>query len=194
MKKRKLTKNDLQRLAAWERNVINSGEIYRISELDNFPFKSIFQMRSAYDERKLGFSVPYRGDLIKFIAPKRQITVHRIFMWMPIIVSVLCIYLAWSFSNWYISLGVLSSILGLFFSSPYNPFRNYIYLISIIGTITAFLISSSPLTAICVSFVVSILSGVAARELYTTAVIEAVLYSEVVFCYLYNRKLILIEY
>jgi hypothetical protein len=72
MKKRKLTKNDLQRLAAWERNVINSGQIYRISELDNFPFKSIFQMRSAYDERKLGFSVPYRGDLIKFIAPKRQ--------------------------------------------------------------------------------------------------------------------------
>lgn len=194
MKKRNLSKSDLQRLAAWERSVIQSGEPVRISELKDFEFKDFTEMRFAYDDGKLGFSIPYRGELLQHIAPTGEIWSHRIFTWMPILMSLFCVYLARTHSNWMVLFGILTAILGLMVSTPYNPFRRIILWLSIISVITAYYFSWFSLTIISVSFLVSNFSGIAAREMYSKSVTEAVLYSEVVFCYLYSRKLILIQY
>lgn len=194
MKKRNISKSDLRRLAAWERSIIQSGEAVRISELENFEFKDFMQMRFAYDARKLGFSIPYRGEILQFIAPTGQIWAHRIFLWMPILMSLLCIYLAYTHSNWFVLLGIPSAIFGIIVSTPYNPFRKSIFLLSIISVIAAIFFSWFALSIISASLLVSNFGGFAARETYSKSVTEAVLHSEVVFCYLYNRKLILIQH
>lgn len=193
MKKRDLTKSDLKRLAAWERRVIESGAKVRVSELEDFPFKSFTEMRFAYDHGKLGFSAPYQGEFLKNVASTKHIWAHSFLSWIPILISLICVYMAWSNSNIYLLFGIIAVIIGLFVSTPFNPFRRTTLIIGLICMIVSIYFAPVSLVVISISFFGAFLSGILTRELYTMAVIEAVLYSEVVFCFMFNQHLIYIQ-
>lgn len=183
-----MNKKDLDRFARVEQQIIDQGVTHRISELTDFPYKSLDEIKSAHKNKHISFGSNYNGDFISVIGTTGENVAHAVWVSLPIIIVVADIVLAIVFKQWILLLGIPLALIGFVSSSPFSPIKNIVSGLGGIMFIASFFIFDWTWSVIIGSLLFSQIFTLTAREQYRTVVEERALQSEVFFCYMIKNK------
>lgn len=133
-----MNKDDFSRLARVEQEMIDQGEPYRLSHLSEFPFKSLDEVKNAFNKKSIVFGGDYNGDFIRVIGTKSDYALHMFWLMLPAVIAVIDLALAIILGKWVLLWGILLVIIGYLATSPGNPLKS---LVSGLGGLT--LVSTS---------------------------------------------------
>jgi hypothetical protein len=188
-----MNKKDLDRFARVEQQIIDQGVTHRISELTDFPYKSLDELKSAHKNKDISFGSNYNGDFISVIGSSGENVAHAVWVSLPIIIVVADIVLAIVFKQWILLLGILFALIGFLSSSPFSPMKNIVSGLGGIMFVASFFFFDWTWSVIIGSLLFSQIFTLTAREQYRTVVEERALQSEVFFCYMLKNKHILVK-
>lgn len=188
-----MNKNDFDRFARVEQQIIDQGVTHRLNQLSDFPYKSLDELKTAHKNKEINFGSNYNGDFISVIGTSGENVAHAVWISLPIIIVIADIVLAIVFKKWILLLGVVFALIGFLSSSPYSPLKNIVSGLGAIMFIASFFVFDWTWAVIIGSLLFSQIFTLTAREQYRTVVEERALQSEVFFCYMLKNKYIFVK-
>ena len=186
-------KTDIEALIAnIEQKLREELEITSISELSNFPLNSLQEIKQARDLGHITFGTPqYTPGLLDLFGTRTDVVMSYVWTWLPYLVIVAFIVVSFLKSNFLF--GILSTGLGIFLSSPYNRGCAYSLLgVAWMGCI--YFAFANPVWAWVIGgFYAGYMFTATAREQFRMLMEERALQSEIIFCYLYLNKILLVK-
>ena len=188
-----MDKSDLDRFARVEQQLIDQGELHRLSELTNFPYDFFDDLKTAHSKKEISFGSDYNGDFLEVIGSRSDNIIHIVWVSLPIFIIIADIVLAIVFKKWILLLGIPFALIGFFSSSPYSPLKSIVSGLGGITFLGSFFFLDWTWSVIIGSLLFSQIFTMTAREQYRTVVEEMALQSEVFFCYMLKKRHILVK-
>jgi hypothetical protein len=137
----------------------NFIEIPRLSEINNFPFKTHSEFVASIKSglSTVGIEYTIARELINISKSKFRVILFKSMIWLPNILIILSIVLSIYKSNWFILIGILSSFFGEFIANPYNPLKNIFVFLTLLAYGYLFYSQNifDPISWSCFSFAIS---------------------------------------
>jgi len=187
-----MKKDTEAQIAEIEQNLCESLEIRSVSELANFPFNSLQEIRQARDLGHLTFGTPqYLPDLLDIFGTRTDVVMKYVWGWLPYLVIIGFIVVSFVKSNFLF--GILSTGLGIVLSSPYIKGCAYSLIgVAWIGCI--YFAFANPVWAWVIGgFYAGYMFTATLREQFRMLMEERALQSEIIFCYLYLSKILCVR-
>jgi hypothetical protein len=166
--------------------------INNISQLTDFPFKDLDEIRQAYNEKGISLASDYSYNRLMLYATKSEIKIHFFWLALPFIIAIIDLVLAIVLKRYVLLIGCVATVLGYFSSSPYFKLRNSFAGITIILAIISIFFNLQ-LAVVIGSYSLGLIFTMTAREHYNQVIIERALTSETFFVWLFLAKAILIR-
>ena len=165
----------------------------KVSKLSNMPYKTYEDFLLDYREKKVTIELTkYKSEIMEQFGTLSDNNVHSIAFFGLIIIAIINIVLVFVYKEFYFLFGVLAVFLGMYSTSPRNPYmRTACGLCGLSLTLSFFLLSWE-WRVIIGSMAVSQILSMTAREQLKKILIDRSLVSEAIFCYLYRYKIIYI--
>ena len=176
-----------------EQQIRQQGGPCRIDDLVHFPFKSHGELVQSQLRGEVSFGSVYDSDILDIFGTKSEIRAHRFWLSLPIIIVITNITLAVVYKEWILLLGVVSTLIGFFGSSPNNPLKGAISGLGMIAFIGSFFVLEWTWSVIIGSMVFSQIFAMTAREQQRSVLQDRALESEILFCYLFKNKYLSIK-
>ncbi|TET45505.1 hypothetical protein E3J62_07030 [candidate division TA06 bacterium] len=184
---------DEKRLSRNERKISEWLELSSVSELPEFPFSSLEEIKCAKQSGDISFAAVYRWNLIGVLGTRADTIISYLGSLVPLLISITFIVVSFIASNLYYLVGTLSTAFGLALTSSY--IRGCVYtllgLCWIPGIYFAF--RNPALSWVIGGFYAGYISGGMIRWRFGRLVETRALQSEVFFCYLYLNKVLIIK-
>ena len=166
--------------------------ITSISDLKDFPFNNLEEIKNAYSSKIISLSANYSHERLMIYATKSEIRIN--FFWLTLPFIVIALNLVWAFlsKNWILTLGGLTGLLGYLSSSPYFRLRNSLSGLSTLIAIV-FIFINWKLAVILGSYSLSLIFTMTVRESYKQIIIDRALSSGTFFIWLFINKALLIR-
>lgn len=188
-----MNKKDSERFARVEQQLIEQGVPQSIGQLNNFPFKSLEDIKAAHSKKKISFGSNYNGEFLEVIGTGADNIIHMMWLTFPFLIAAADIVLAIIFKNWILLLGIPFALVGFFSSSPFNPMKNTISGLGGLMFFCSFFFFNWTWSVIIGSLLFSQIFAMTAREHYRTVIEERAFHSETFFCFLYRDGHIVIK-
>jgi hypothetical protein len=188
-----MKKEDADRFARVEQQLLNLGDSLKVNELSGFPFKSFDELKLRHSEKAISFGSDYNGDLLDVIGTKSDNMIHLIWVSLPILIVITDIILAILFKKWFLLLGIPFGLVGFYSSSPYSSLKSVVSGLGSLSLICSFFFLDWTWSTIIGSMLFAQIFSLTAREQYRMVVEERALQSEVFFCYLFKKGHILVR-
>jgi hypothetical protein len=186
-----MTSKDLSKLANKERSIgehLSGLGINGLSDLEDFPFTHIDDIGRGYKNKNISLGANYEPDLIDVYGTSLEISLSRFFSLVPILVALGDIVLAIAYKRWVYVLGIVFALIGFSLSSPHAPMRRLLGVGGIVGFLWM-LISANWVWAVVIgSFLLTLIATRIVRAIYSQALTERALKSEIMFCYMFLNK------
>ena len=186
-----MTSKDLTKLANRERHVgehLSGLGINGLSDLEDFPYTHILDIDRGYKNKSISLGANYEPDLIEVYGTSLEISLSRFFSLVPILVALGDIVLAIAYKRWLYALGVVFALVGFSLSSPHAPMRRLLGLSGIAAFLWMAIVGNWVWAAVIGSFLLSLISTRIVRAIYSQALTERALKSEIMFCYMFLNK------
>jgi hypothetical protein len=166
--------------------------ISSISDLKDFPFNNLEEIKNAYSSKIISLSANYSYERLMIYATKSEIRIN--FFWLTLPFIVIAANLIWAFlsKNWILILGGLTGLLGYLSSSPYFRLRNSLSGLSTLFAIV-FIFINWELAVILGSYSLSLIFTMTVRKSYKQIIIDRALSSETFFIWLFINRALLIR-
>lgn len=184
---------DLERLARNEKRVMESQAINRISEIPDFPFSSLDELRAAKASGHVTFGAQYQPDVLEVWGTRGDLIAHYFWLTWPPLIGIAFIVAAFITGRYVLLWGVLTTFIGFSASSPAakslaSP------LVGLGWMACIFFAFTSPAWAwIIGGFYGGYIFASTARLQLTMLLEERALASEVMFCYLYLNRMLVVR-
>jgi len=188
-----MNSKDQLKFTKLKEKIIENNYPTHLSELEDFPFTSLSDLKLAYEKNKYSIACEYSDSIMKLFSTKGDMTAHLIWATLPYVIILSNIILAIILSKYILLLSIPLSLLGNFASSPYSPFRNFLSGFGGILFIISFFLFSWPVTVIIGSMLFSQIFSMTAREQYRIMVMEKALNEEILFCFLYLDRILILR-
>jgi hypothetical protein len=166
--------------------------ITKISQLKDFPYKDFEEILKAINENKISLASEYNYDRLEIYATKTEFKWQSFWLFLPILLAIVDIVLAFTLKEYTLLFGCLGCLLGHFTSSPYFKLRDAMASITLIVSIVCIFLNWK-LAIIVGSYTLSLIFTMTARESYQQVVIRRALSSESLFIWLFLAKALLIR-
>lgn len=164
-----------------------------VSELTDFPFSSLQEIKSAKESRNISFATVYRWNLIGELGTHADITISYLWSWAPALVGLAFIIVSFTAWNFFYLLGVLSTALGLALASPYVRGCTYA-LLGVCWIAGIYFALRNPVWGwVLGGFYAGYVCGAMVRWRFRRLVERSALESEALFCYLYLNRVLIIK-
>lgn len=183
-----LSRADQERILRNEEKIKQSGQVLRIADLPNFPFKSMQEIWAAKECHKIEiFSPVFSGEVLWSLGARSEVLTSILIMALPYIGMLSFLVSAIVTSKLGFLFGVAACWIGFFL---YHPS----ILLGILMLPLFYVLRGNPTWLIVLGgFYISLAFSFAVR-IYTSMVIERIaLSSEVFFCYLYYQGIISVK-
>lgn len=188
-----MNKEDFEKLEGIEQQLLNSGELLSVRELSDFPFTSYDELKLSHSNKDISFGSNYHSEFLQVIGTKSDNMMHVIWVSLPILIIVANIVLAIVFKKWILLLGIPFAIVGFISSSPFSPQKNIVSGLGGLMFTASFFFLDWTWSMIIGSMLFAQIFTMTAREQYRMIVEQRALQSEVLFCYMFKRGLIVIK-
>lgn len=186
-----MTSKDLSKLANKERSIsehLSGLGINGLSDLENFPFTHIGDIDRGYKDKSISLGANYEPDLLDVYGTSLEIALSRFFSMVPILIVLGNIILAIVHKQWTYLLGVVFALVGLSLSSPHAPMRRLLGLGGIVAFVWMAIAGNWVWATVIASFLLSLIATRIVRAIYSQAMTERALKSEIMFCYMFLTK------
>lgn len=188
-----MNKKDLDRFARVEKQIIEQGNTAKLSQLHDFPYKNLDELKAAHRNKDIVFDSDYSGDFLQVIGTTADNVIHTFWISLPIIIIIVDILLAIMLKKWILLWGILFALIGFFSSSPYNTLKKPISGLGTLFFIASFFFLDWTWSILIGSMLFSQIFAMTAREQYRSVVEERGLQSEIFFCYMLKTKHLLVK-
>lgn len=176
-----------------EKIIIEKGGLSSISELPNFPFSNLTELKLALDKKEISIGSNYNGELMGDFGTKSERIMHTLWLTFAILIPIVDVVLAIIFKKWILVLGVPFALLGFFSSSPFSPLKNIVSGLGGLLFIASFFFFDWHWTIIIGSMLFCQIFFMTAREQYRTTILNKCLQSEILFCYMFKSEIIFLR-
>jgi hypothetical protein len=188
-----MNKSDIDRFARVEQQIIEQGVPHRLSQLSDFPYKTLDELKTAHRNKEIIFGSDYNGDFLQVIGTKMDNFMHMIWVSLPIFIVIANIVIAFVLKKWVLFWGILFALVGFLSSSPYNPLKKTVLGLGGLFFIVSFFFLDWTWSMLVGSMLFSQIFTMTAREQYRILIEERALQSEVFFCYMLKNKHLLVK-
>jgi hypothetical protein len=188
-----MNKDDLDRFARVEQQLLDQGEPLQVNQLPNFPFASYDDMKSRHSKKEISFGSDYNGDFLEIMGTRSDNIIHMVWISLTILIVVTDIILAIVFKKWILLLGIPFALIGFISSSPYSPSKSIVSGLGGLTFLCSFFFLDWTWSLVIGSMLFAQIFTMTAREQYRMAIEERALQSEVFFCYMFKYHYILIR-
>lgn len=182
-----MNREDIDRLARVEQQLLDLGEPLTVKELSNFPFTDYDDVKSKHSNKEISFGSDYNGDFLQVIGTKSQIVTHMFWVTLPILIAIADIILAIVFKKWILLLGLPFALIGFIASSPFSKLKSIVSGLGGLTFIASFFFLDWTWSTIVGSMLFTQIFTLTAREQYRLVLEERALQSEVFFCYMFKK-------
>ncbi|MDD5140318.1 MAG: hypothetical protein PHY43_08690 [Verrucomicrobiales bacterium] len=188
-----MTSNDLDRLAGNEKILMDGQKINRICDIPNFPFSSLEELRAAKKSGAITFGAPYRPDLLEAFGTRGEILANYFWTNTPVLIGITFIVAAFVTGKYTYFWGVLTTLFGFLLAAPYlrrlaSPFIGLGWMFCIYFALTR------PVWAWVIGgFYGGIIFAGTARLQLTMLLEKKALTSEILFCYLFLNRILVVK-
>ena len=182
------------RLPEIESSLRSELKIISVGELPDAPFSSHAEFRELHRSKQISIATPYDPGAMDLFARPRQLILHYILAWLPGAVIVTDIIGAFVTSHYQILWGIPFALAGFFLAAPYTT-RFFLIRFFSTGAFLGFLyycVHAVVPAFLFGSYIVSFLAAYIVRMQSYYVTVDAILSSELIFLWLYTRKLLLI--
>jgi hypothetical protein len=188
-----MNKKDLDRFARVEKQISEQSDIHNLSQLHDFPYRTLDEVKAAHCNKDIVFGSDYNGDFLQVIGTTADNVIHTFWISLPVIIIIVDILLAIMLKKWILLWGILFALIGFFSSSPYNSLRKPISGLGTLFFIASFFFLDWTWSVLIGSMLFSQIFAMTAREQYRSVVEERGLSSEIFFCYMLKTKHLLVK-
>lgn len=188
-----MNKEDLDRFARVEQQLLDLGEPLTVNELSGFPFTNYDELKSRHSNKDISFGSDYNGDSLEVIGTKADNIIHMIWVSLPILIVIADIILAFVFKKWILLFGLLFALIGFISSSPFSPLKSIVSGLGGLTFIGSFFFLDWTWSVIIGSMLFAQIFTLTAREQYRMVVEERALQSEVFFSYMFKKGHIMVK-
>ncbi|WP_152266386.1 hypothetical protein [Agriterribacter humi] len=188
-----MNKKDLERFARVEKQISEQSDTHKLSQLPDFPYKTLDELKTAHRNKDIVLGSDYSGDFLQVIGTTADNVIHMFWISLPIIIIIIDIVLAIMLKKWILLWGILFASIGFFSSSPYNALKKPISGLGTIFFISSFFFLDWTWSVLIGSMLFSQIFAMTAREQYRSVVEERALQSEIFFCYMLKTKHLLVK-
>jgi len=163
----------------------------KIEEIPSFPAKSFEELKRMIQSQTLQIGADFSTSnlLAESLYGKAYANFHYFLTWIPIIIAVLSLILAFILGNYWFIVGVPLSLSSMILANPYNPFKHLMTLLALILILVSGYgiwnqnetLSYLPIFFIIPFFIIRLLYNMNQKKLINTA-----LRSEQLLIYLYQ--------
>jgi len=191
-----MTSDDLDRLARNEKRIMDGQNINRIRDIPSFCYTSLSELREAKLSGKIkltiGEGVMLQPDLFWAFATRGEIFAYIFWTAWPVIIGIAYIVTALISGKFLLLWGLVALGLGFFLSKP-STWGRVNPLVGIAGILCVILAFTNPVWAFIIAGIDAGYVFIATATLHTHMILmQRALASEVLFCYAYSNRIILV--
>jgi hypothetical protein len=182
-----MNKEDIDRLARVEQQLLDLGEPLTVKDLISFPYKDFDEVKYKQSNKDISFGSDYNGEFLQVIGTKSQIITHMFWVSLPIIILIADIILTIVFKKWILLLSLPFALIGFLSSSPFSKFKSLVSGLGGLTFVASFFFLDWTWSTILGSMLFTQIFTLTAREQYRLVATERALQSEVFFCYMFKN-------
>lgn len=109
----------------------------QIGQIPNFPAQSFHELKRSIESETLKIATDFQisNRLATWLYGKTYAIFFILLSWLPYIVSIISLVLAFILKNFWLSLGLPLGISSIFFANPYNPLKNLLTILAWLSVI-----------------------------------------------------------
>jgi hypothetical protein len=160
-----------------------------MTDISDFPFDSIQEVRAAHDDKSLEIGAEYNAAKLDTFGFDSEIRLHRFLTMIPLFIIVINVILGLVIKSTYFW-GVLFAVIGFFSSGPRNTNAGFLGGLGIMAMIGIAFSGNWPWVVVIGSLVVSVTAVSIAKGLYVEYMKAKALHSEILFCYMFLTRIV----
>ncbi len=163
--------------------------IRSVSGLERFPCATFQDFRASLANGQIKLFTKFDADVFELLSNRQQLTTSLVVSWIPAVIALASIVLAFVYWNFWLLIGIPLSFFGLMTATPgvMRAFGSLLWLVALVYMLYALFVGATTTGFLAASYVLSNYSSVVVRNMCDARLRRAAEESETVFVWMYLR-------